>query len=45
MLRWEYLDSKEAKIFPTAYISGPAISAVGAEVRHCAFVRGRCDSR
>lgn len=32
--------SKSAKIFPSAYIAGPAIIDEGAEVRHCAFIRG-----
>ena len=29
-----------AKVFPTAYIHGPAIIGKDAEVRHCAFIRG-----
>lgn len=32
--------SKSAKVFPSAYINGPAIICAGAEVRHCAFIRG-----
>ncbi len=32
--------ARSAKIFPTAYIGGPAIIDEEAEVRHCAFVRG-----
>ena len=32
--------SKEANVYPTAYINGPAIICAGAEVRHCAFIRG-----
>ena len=32
--------AKDAKVFPSAYINGPAIIGKGAEVRHCAFVRG-----
>ncbi|MBE7064283.1 MAG: UDP-N-acetylglucosamine pyrophosphorylase [Ruminococcaceae bacterium] len=32
--------SKEANVYPTAYINGPAIICKGAEVRHCAFIRG-----
>lgn len=31
---------KSAKVFPTAYIIAPCIIDEGAEVRHCAFVRG-----
>lgn len=33
--------SKTAKIAPTAYIEGPTIIDEDAEVRHCAFIRGR----
>ena len=29
-----------AKIFPSAYIGGPCIIEPGAEIRHCAFLRG-----
>ena len=29
-----------AKIFPSAYIGGPCIIGPGAEIRHCAFLRG-----
>lgn len=32
--------ARSAKIFPSAYIHGPAIIGKDAEVRHCAFVRG-----
>lgn len=32
--------AKSAKIFPSAYINGPAIIDEEAEVRHCAFIRG-----
>lgn len=32
--------AKDAKVFPSAYINGPAIIGKGAEVRHCAFIRG-----
>lgn len=32
--------AKSAKVAPTAYIGGPAIICDGAEVRHCAFIRG-----
>lgn len=32
--------AKDAKVFPSAYIHGPAIIERGAEVRHCAFIRG-----
>lgn len=32
--------AKSAKIFPSAYINGPAIIDEDAEVRHCAFIRG-----
>ena len=32
--------SKTATIFPSAYIMGPCIIDHGAEVRHCAFIRG-----
>lgn len=32
--------SKEAKIFKSAYIEPPCIIGRGAEVRHCAFIRG-----
>ena len=31
---------KNAKVFETAYIHGPAIICKDAEVRHCAFIRG-----
>lgn len=32
--------ARSAKVFPSAYIHGPAIIGKGAEVRHCAFIRG-----
>lgn len=32
--------AKDAKVFPSAYITGPCIIDKGAEVRHCAFIRG-----
>lgn len=32
--------AKDAKIFPSAYIGAPCIIDRGAEVRHCAFIRG-----
>lgn len=32
--------SKKAKVYPTAYINGPAIICANAEIRHCAFIRG-----
>lgn len=32
--------AKDAKVYPTAWISGPCIIDHGAEVRHCAFIRG-----
>lgn len=32
--------AKSAKVFPSAYINGPAIIGKDAEVRHCAFIRG-----
>ena len=32
--------AKDAKVFPSAYIVGPCIIDKGAEVRHCAFIRG-----
>lgn len=32
--------AKSAKVYPTAYIHGPAIIGKEAEVRHCAFIRG-----
>lgn len=31
---------KEAKVAPTAFLNGPLIVCRGAEIRHCAFVRG-----
>lgn len=32
--------AKSAKVFPSAYIGGPAIIDEDAEIRHCAFIRG-----
>jgi NDP-sugar pyrophosphorylase family protein len=32
--------AKDAKIFPSAYIGAPCIIDRGAEIRHCAFIRG-----
>ena len=32
--------AKSAKVFPSAYIGGPCIIDEGAEIRHCAFIRG-----
>lgn len=32
--------AKSAKVFPSAYIHGPAIIGKNAEIRHCAFIRG-----
>ena len=32
--------AKSAKVYPTAFINGPAIIGKNAEVRHCAFIRG-----
>lgn len=32
--------AKSAKVFDSAYIAGPCIIDEGAEVRHCAFIRG-----
>lgn len=32
--------AKTAKVFPSAYIKGPAIIGENTEVRHCAFIRG-----
>ncbi len=32
--------SKQATVAPTASVSGPCIICEGAEVRHCAFIRG-----
>lgn len=32
--------AKNAKIAPTAYITGPCIIGENSEVRHCAFIRG-----
>lgn len=33
--------AKNAKVAPTAFISGPTIIGENAEVRHCAFIRGK----
>ena len=32
--------AKDAKVFSSAYINGPAIIGKGAEIRQCAFIRG-----
>ena len=32
--------ARSAKVFPSAYINGPAIIDEDAEVRQCAFIRG-----
>lgn len=32
--------AKSAKVAPTAYLNGPLIIDEGAEIRHCAFIRG-----
>lgn len=32
--------ARDAKVFPSAYIAGPCIIDSGAEIRHCAFIRG-----
>ena len=32
---------KTAKVFESAYIHGPAIICKDAEIRHCAFIRGK----
>ncbi|MGN1043261.1 MAG: UDP-N-acetylglucosamine pyrophosphorylase [Acutalibacteraceae bacterium] len=32
--------SKKATIFPSAHIEGPTIIQEGAQIRHCAFIRG-----
>ena len=32
--------SKDALVFPSAFIAGPCIIDSGAEIRHCAFIRG-----
>ncbi len=32
--------AKSATVWPTAFIGGPCIVCEGAEIRHCAFVRG-----
>ncbi|MCF0122834.1 MAG: UDP-N-acetylglucosamine pyrophosphorylase [Ruminiclostridium sp.] len=32
--------AKDAMVFPSAYIGGPCIIDHGAEIRHCAFIRG-----
>ena len=33
--------AKSAKIAPTAFIAGPTIIGKNAEIRHCAFIRGK----
>lgn len=32
--------AKDARVFPSAYLTGPCIICHGAEIRHCAFIRG-----
>lgn len=32
--------AKDAEVFPSAYLGGPCIIDHGAQVRHCAFIRG-----
>ena len=32
--------ARDAKVFPSAYIGAPCIIDRGAEIRHCAFIRG-----
>ena len=32
--------ARSAKVAPTAYLGGPLIICEGAEIRHCAFIRG-----
>ncbi|WP_346663726.1 UDP-N-acetylglucosamine pyrophosphorylase [uncultured Merdimonas sp.] len=32
--------ARSARVFPSAYIHGPAIIGKDAEIRHCAFIRG-----
>jgi len=32
--------AKDAKVFPSAYLGAPCIIDSGAEIRHCAFIRG-----
>lgn len=32
--------AKNANVYPSAYIKGPAIIGENAEIRHCAFIRG-----
>lgn len=32
--------AKSATVFPSAYLNGPLIIDEGAEIRHCAFIRG-----
>ena len=32
--------ARDATVFPSAYLHGPCIIGHGAEVRHCAFIRG-----
>jgi len=32
--------AKDAEVYPTAWVAGPCIIDHGAEVRHCAFIRG-----
>lgn len=32
--------ARSARVFPSAYLAGPLIIDEGAEIRHCAFIRG-----
>ena len=34
--------AKDAKVFPSAYLGGPCIIDHGAEIRHGAFIQGKC---
>ena len=33
--------ARDATVAPSAYLGGPVIVDCGAEIRHCAFVRGK----
>lgn len=33
--------ARDAKVFDSAYVEGPVIIDSGAEIRHCAFIRGK----
>lgn len=37
--------AKDAKVFPSAYLGAPCIIDHGAEIRHCAFIRGSAIGR